>query len=193
MKCFTSQVDYLPMWEMYGEHAKGCCLVLDREQPAAQNQIPLYKVCYVERTGHDFYIKQQDNRNIADTKKIQHNLRMLAKIFKEMQEDDWRRMFCDILGMLVYLFKDNSYYYEQECRFLYEFSEYQNIIRHTNGEYPLLFVQTDFPVQLKEIILGPKFENISRKIPYIQEQVEEMCRHTGVNMPEITISDIDYR
>lgn len=193
MKCFTSQVDYLPMWEMYGEHAKGCCLVLDREQPAAQTQIPLYKVCYVERTGHDFYIKQQDNRNITDTKMIQCNLRMLAKIFKEMQEDDWRKMFCDILGMLVYLFKDNSYYYEQECRILYEFSECQNIIRHTNGEYPLLFIQTNFPVQLKEIILGPKFENLSRKIPYIQEQVEEMCRRTGIRMPEITISDIDYR
>lgn len=86
MKCFTSQVDYLPMSEMYGEHAKGCCLVLDREQPAAQTQISLYKVCYVERTGHDFYIKQQDNRNITDTKMIQCNLRMLAKIFREMQD-----------------------------------------------------------------------------------------------------------
>lgn len=193
MKCFTSQVDYLPMWEMYGEHAKGCCLVLDQEQPAAQTQIPLYKVCYVERTGHDFYIKEQDNRNIADTKMIQHSLRMLAKIFREMQEDDWRKMFCDILGMLIYLFKDNSYYYEQECRILYEFTECQNSIRHTDGEYPLLFVQTDFPVQLKEIILGPKFENLSKKIPYIQEQIEEMCQRTGMRMPEITISDIDYR
>lgn len=102
-------------------------------------------------------------------------------------------MFCDILGMLVYLFKDNSYYYEQECRILYEFSECQNIIRHTNEEYPLLFIQMDFPVQLKEIILGPKFENLSREIPYIQEQVEEMCRRTGIRMPEIMISDIDYR
>lgn len=193
MKCFTSQVDYLPMWEMYGEHAKGCCLVLDQEQPAAQTQIPLYKVCYVERAGHDFYIKEQDNRNIADTKMIQHNLKMLAKIFREIQEDDWRKMFCDILGMLIYLFKDSSYYYEQECRILYEFTECQNNMRHTDGEYPLLFVQTDFPVQLKEIILGPKFESLSRKIPYIQEQIEEMCQRTGLRMPEITISDIDYR
>lgn len=179
------------MWEMYGEHAKGCYLVLDREQPAAQ--IPLYKVCYVERTEHDFYIKQQDNRNITNTKMIQHNLRMLAKIFREMQENDWRKMFCDALGILVYLFKDNSYYYEQECRILYEFPDCQNIIRHTNVEYLLLFVQTNFSVQLLEIILGPKFENLSRKIPYIQEQVEEMCRCTGVRIPEITISDIDYR
>ena len=95
--------------------------------------------------------------------------------------------------MLIYLFKDSSYYYEQECRILYEFTECQNNMRHTDGEYPLLFVQTDFPVQLKEIILGPKFESLSRKIPYIQEQIEEMCQRTGLRMPEITISDIDYR
>lgn len=25
MKCFTSLIDDLPMWEMYGDHAKGCC------------------------------------------------------------------------------------------------------------------------------------------------------------------------
>ena len=62
----------------------------------------------MERAGHDFYIKQQDNRNITDTKMIQCNLRMLAKIFREMQEDDWRKMFCDILGVLDYLFKDNE-------------------------------------------------------------------------------------
>ena len=76
---------------------------------------------------------------------------------------------------------------------MYEYVEPQGDILHTDGKYPLLFVQPEFPIQLKEIILGPKFENISRKIPYIQEQVAEMCRCTGMKMPEITISDIEYR
>lgn len=31
VKCFTPRVDYLPMWEMYGDHAKGCCLIIDWE------------------------------------------------------------------------------------------------------------------------------------------------------------------
>ena len=28
LKCFTPQIDFLPMWGMYGDHARGCCLVL---------------------------------------------------------------------------------------------------------------------------------------------------------------------
>lgn len=29
IKCFTPQIDFLPMWEMYGDYAEGCCLVID--------------------------------------------------------------------------------------------------------------------------------------------------------------------
>ena len=29
MKCFTSRVDYLPMWGMYGKNATGCGSVFD--------------------------------------------------------------------------------------------------------------------------------------------------------------------
>ena len=28
LKCFTTQIDYLPMWEMYADHAEGCCIVI---------------------------------------------------------------------------------------------------------------------------------------------------------------------
>ena len=31
VKCFSPRIDYLPMWEMYGDHARGCCLVIDWE------------------------------------------------------------------------------------------------------------------------------------------------------------------
>lgn len=46
IKCFTPQIDFLPMWEMYGDHARGCCLVLDWGKILeAGAQIPLYSVC----------------------------------------------------------------------------------------------------------------------------------------------------
>lgn len=65
--------------------------------------------------------------------------------------------------------------------------------RHTGGEYPMLFVQPEFAVKIKEIIVGPKFDKIAERMPYIQEQVEEMCEATGAKIPKMTISDIDYK
>ena len=43
------------------------------------------------------------------------------------------------------------------------------------------------------MILGPKVENIAEKMPYLQEQIEKMCDEVGVLMPEITVSEIQYR
>ena len=60
-------------------------------------------------------------------------------------------------------------------------------------KYTLLFVYPDFPLQIEEIILAPKFIDRTRKIPYIQEQIEKMCDYIGGDMPIITNSNIDYR
>ena len=56
-----------------------------------------------------------------------------------------------------------------------------------------LFVQTPFPLQLDEVILGPKFPDVSTRVPYLQEQLDLMCEKTGTEKPRITLSEIDYR
>lgn len=64
--------------------------------------------------------------------------------------------------------------------------------RHTSGEFCKLYVATDFPVAIKEVILGPKFLNRSEVMPYLQEQIDRMSEMCKMQVPQITLSDIEY-
>ena len=58
---------------------------------------------------------------------------------------------------------------------------------------PLLFKYSDFNICIKEIIIGPKFEKTNSNMPFIQSQIEMMCRNNDVEIPRISYSKIDYR
>lgn len=195
LKCFTSKIDYLPMWEMYGNHAEGCCLVIDWQKTfsnctGADNA--LYHVCYIHKTKNSYNIRKEENPQLFGIKRIKYYLFKLHKIAKKITLIE-RPLFEKLLGELLYLFKDDSYSYEQEVRILYLYSKAGNNFEHTPQPIPKLFISTDYFIQLKEIILGPKVSDISNRIPYLQEQVEKMCKEINTDFPEITISNIDYR
>ena len=61
-------------------------------------------------------------------------------------------------------------------------------VAHWSSDYS--YVATNFLINLKEIILGPKFLNRTDVMPYLQEQVDIMCQKLGINVPKITSSDI---
>ena len=66
IKCFTQSIDYLPMWKMYGDDAKGCCIVVDwnrTKQLNEEKEIALYKVCYLRRKKGDYFFVKSDNGN----------------------------------------------------------------------------------------------------------------------------------
>lgn len=131
-----------------------------------------------------------DNEKLAQNyKEIERQLRQLRQITKRLNKAN-RPYFDSLLGKVLYLFKDSSYSYEQELRVIYQTKD--NIL-HTDGDKPWLFVQTPFPLQLDEVILGPKFPDVSTRVPYLQEQLDLMCEKTGTEKPRITLSEIDYR
>ena len=199
MKCFTSRIDDLPMWEMYGDHASGCCLVLDwekvSEQVAGNKKVPLYRVCYINKTKKSYQVIQKHNPHIKeyvqDIKESLDGLQNIADVLKD--NPDSMKCFMSILEQILYLFKDSSYSYEEEMRIYYNYPEVSDEFRHTGGAYPKLFVQPEFDIHLKEIIIGPKFEGLADKMPYIQEQVEMLCKETKAKVPKITMSGIEYR
>lgn len=88
------------------------------------------------------------------------------------------------------MFKDASYSYEREVRICYQYPEVNSEFEHTPGAFGKLYVATNFLINLKEIILGPKFLNRTDVMPYLQEQVDIMCQKLGMNVPKITSSDI---
>ena len=196
IKCFSPRVDYLPMWEMYGDHAKGCCLVINwakSKQDLSSNDPVLYRVCYLQKKDGRYRADPSDNQGFSNASetcaRIDSCLNDLTQIAASLSKSALS-YFDDLLDKTRYLFKDSSYSYEQELRVIYQTKE--NIL-HTDGDKPWLFVQTPFPLQLDEVILGPKFPDVSTRVPYLQEQLDLMCEKTGTEKPRITLSEIDYR
>ena len=193
VKCFSPRIDYLPMWEMYGDHARGCCLVIDWKASKwmeEEAEPVLYHVCYLRKQGNSYVVLNEDNEKLSRScRAINSQLQELHNVAEEIAEQD-RRYLDDVLGKVLYLFKDSSYSYEQELRVIYQTKD--NIL-HTDSDKPWLFVQTPFPLQLDEVILGPKFPDVSTRVPYLQEQLDLMCEKTGTEKPRITLSEIDYR
>ena len=193
IKCFTPQIDFLPMWEMYGDHAQGCCLVIDwKKISEAGTDVPLYNMCYLSKVGKEYKVEQQYNMNLSSCEKIEKSLKQLSVLCKSILKEDYEILnpLQNILNEILYLFKDASYSYEREVRICYQYPEVNSEFEHTPGEFGKLYVATNFLISLKEIILGPKFLNRTDVIPYLQEQVDVMCQKLDMNVPKITLSDI---
>lgn len=197
IKCFTDKIDYLPMWQMYGDEGKGVCLVLDWKGEGAlkesANKVPLYRVCYINKytTQNGFNVSGKDNPDI-DVKLINSVLHKLKSIFNRKDMRDAKENI-ELLGGISYLFKDNSYCYENEKRIMISYDTASKDFHHTNQYPPKLFVYSEKPVQLNEVILGPKVENIYDLVPYLEEEIDKMCEKTGKEIPMITYSRIDYK
>lgn len=195
LKCFTSLIDDLPMWEMYGDGAKGCCVVFDNEMyEHERSSLHFYRMCYLKKNGNKYELDLQDNPNISQGELLEELLLQLESISKKLAGNMIALIcFRNLTERIAFLFKNADYKHEQEIRIMFQYSEVSDSFKHVEKEYPMLYISPNEYFQIKEIILGPKVENISAKIPYIQEEVERMCRKNGFYIPNITISEIEYR
>lgn len=198
MKCFTSLIDDLPMWEMYGDRAEGCCIVLDPKcfQNSQRETLPLYRICYIRKNKSYMTVNQDDNPLIdgKNLKEIKSWLKEIRDTFEKVKADPAvYRLLTEGMGEIRYLFKDADYCHEQEVRILYLFPGQDDSFCHTAGEFPMLFISPDFPVHMKEIITGPKFQDLAKRMPYLKEQLEILCRARGMDMPRLTMSAIEYK
>lgn len=180
LKCFTSMKDYLPMWNMYADSAQGICIEID-----TAGLDSLYHVCYVD-DDNEIKAKYNTTFNYAIVKEGVSRIRKLAKKIE-------RELMDDMLEPIRYLFKDKSYSYEQEIRMIYSFDRANARIRKTSQKPPKLMVVPDKPIQIKEVMLGPKFSDVPTYLPYIQEQMDRMAEITKTEVPDITVSGIDFR
>lgn len=180
LKCFTVMKDYLPMWNMYADSAKGLCIEIE-----TQDVNSLYHVCYVD---DDNKIKEKYNSDIP-WKEVGASVRKLKQLGKILDHD----IFESLLEPIRYLFKDKSYSYEKEIRMVYNLERRDSRIRKTKQIPPKLMVIPENPINIREIMLGPKFTDIPIYLPYLQEQLDRMAEITGTKAPDITLSNIDFR
>ena len=95
VKCFTPRVDYLPMWEMYGDHAKGCCLIIDWETTknlSCAVEPTLYHVCYLRKNAKNMVLRGDNEKLAQNYKEIERQLRQLRQITKRLSKPSLFRL-----------------------------------------------------------------------------------------------------
>lgn len=77
---------------------------------------------------------------------------------------------------------------------LYVYTQADEVFLHTDEAWPKRYVQPDFPIRIKEIIMGPKSIETYKFMPYLQEQIAKMFeKNTDFELPRITTSGIQHQ
>ena len=134
----------------------------------------LYRIAYVNDSGGKFSIEKTE---LFDDKEI-IELETLLKALKEKldkdlnKEDDfYQKAISDCIEEIRYLFKSVDYKYEDELRIL----RYANL-DPSNEEIKIdkssgigkLYVERENPIQIAEVIFGPKFANPEYVTPLLK-------------------------
>lgn len=205
ISCFTTAIDELPMWSMYGNDGKGCCLLFKRDFfdftfeefsdeltiddcCAGENNF-LFRVVYLSPKTNEITIDifPQDDKDLHQKLanaigNLQFHLNKISYIQGKSRSKAVNDILAFILGQIRYLFKDNSYAHEHELR-LIRYSETAKM----NTEawvVPQLFIEVEKPLEYEQIILGPKVDQMNRITPYLI--------YTG-KVKEVKKSKIEYR
>ena len=125
----------------------------------------LYRIAYVNDSGGKFSIEKTELFNDYEIKNLETLLKALkGKIDKDLDKGDdfYQKAISDCIEEIRYLFKSVDYKYEDELRIL----RYANL-DPSNEEIKIdkstgigkLYVERENPVQIAEVIFGPKFPN----------------------------------
>lgn len=174
---FSTAKNKLPMWTLYGDDSKGCCLVFDnsffdqeniiveeksKEERILPQDLTLYKVKYVDI----------DNINESDT--IIDYLCNVTGLLDEMEsiiaKYEYVKMWIlSLLDEIRFLFKDCDYDYENEVRIIIYAEESEiKVDDGTNASnVPRLYVDLQRKLLYKEIILGSKIDKPMEVAPFL--------------------------
>lgn len=218
LKAFTENGDSLPMWIHYGDEGRGCCIKVnprffsnfendsDTEEKNLgskpfNDEYRLYRVVYLKdgklSTDIDFEIK-----NLYE---------IFIDLFKELclhyagytyqLKDTVRSSILKIINNIIYLFKNADYQYEREMRIILRRSlsdfEREDIDIQTTSPtecnpIPKVFIYAKKPLEIEEVILGPKLAETDDIIPYITMRLLKMHNYQDEQII-ITKSLIEYR
>lgn len=170
---FTTKIDDLDMWRLYGDDARGACLVFERKDKSKDN---LYKINYVSPDA-DMLSKTDNFINTLKSRNIRFQFWLLHK-------------YCHFI-------KHIDYTNENELRFL-EKNDMPNGWS-INGASKILtpFIEknlkqtgtNDYPFRLKEIILGPAMREYKANLM----QVFYMCSQKEISVTVSTSKISSYR
>ena len=179
VKSFTTRIDDIPMWEMYGEKAKGCCVVLDGKRINKEGKYDLHRVCYLRQKKDKktkkitWTIEAKDNSELyVSTESIEGFLKNLQDTCRRYMLTDPKNAQDKILAYLdpiLYLFKSATYSHENEFRIIENTDRNDNRICFTKeSDGGRIYIPSKQRTYIKELILGPKCKAVEDKLPYLQ-------------------------
>lgn len=193
---FSTAKNKLPMWTLYGDDSKGCCLVFDDYFFDKENELIELKSTANEKIISPqeltlYQVKYIDINNLNESDVIVGYLKRIAKILDLFENiipkyESVRIWIMALLDEIRFLFKDSVYDYENEVRIIIhaESSEIQVDDGQNELSIPKLYVDLQRKLIYKEIILGSKIDKPNAVAPFL--------RHSGM-VKKVTRSGINYQ
>lgn len=149
----------------------------DEEINSSYKKDFLYRICYLDeeslKKGESHVVKKNNNNMLENSEIEQINscLKQIKSILSKIEKKTLLyRAVEECLEEIRYLFKASGYSYEAELRILKyaDLSPDNNKIKIDNsGPVAKLYLERDMPIQLKQVIFGPKFSNPEHVTPLI--------------------------
>ena len=138
----------------------------------------LYRICYLDEeslNNGDSNVVKEDNNNMLDDeeiKSINSSLVELKQFLNNIAKDSLlNNAIEECLEEIRYLFKVSGYSYESELRILkYAMLDPDNKdikIDDKSGPVAKLYLERVMPIQLEQVIFGPKFSNPEHVVPLL--------------------------
>jgi len=187
---FSTEKNKLPLWSLYGDDSKGCCMVFDnsffsntRNQAELTNSkeyeqvLRLYRVKYINVRDFD--------SNGDDILIALKNIALLIKKWKKVLtlNSSLVKWVINKLDEIRFLFKCDDYQYEEEVRLVLRDDAVNRPIVDRTTEVPKLYINVNNPIVFKEVVLGAKVENPTAPAQFLL--------FAGVK--KVTLSGITYR
>lgn len=135
----------------------------------------IYRICYLSNPEITDTLVERDYNKALDKDEIElinNSLVSLKSIVENIDQNSTLYEVVDeCLEEIRYLFKFADYSYESELRILKYSpleSDNKNIKIDDSGEVAKLYIERETPIQIKEVIFGPKFPNPENVTPLLQ-------------------------
>ncbi|MBM7617070.1 hypothetical protein JOC36_000619 [Weissella uvarum] len=206
----TSNTDELPMWQQYGDNARGICAVFS-EDYIREVQKYLYHVCYI-KIGvseeapfkisvpglENYKVYKEDRKKHGENEpesieemlndlisKTESALKESNDTFgeKEGLEDVTPNQFFHYFDKLAFLFKSYEYNYENEYRIIKaETNSIQKMVQPNDDKYMIYTYLKDLQISYSKILLGP---NNTQNVNYLGEYIKMLSPETKISLSEI--------
>ena len=147
---------------------------VEKDSDSKGNSDYLYRIAYVKHIEENLKLEQTElfeKSEIEELEKLLNSLKEKLDIGSKITEENYQNAISECIEEIRYLFKSVDYKYENELRIL----RYANLdpsndkikIDKTSG-IGKLYVERENPIQIEEVIFGPKFPNPEYVTPLLK-------------------------